>query len=188
MINDEAVIERLQDAVGAYTAQAEGRRDSLDALLHAAPERTPHRRRVVPMAALTTGVAAAVAAIVFGATALQGPSSTSQAQPSHKSGVGVLSATSITAGTSARYPSSSYFISRHVTKLTKKQLLDEPVIVRTSDQKVMTTLPIALMDAQLTSDGTRLFGYYAGSAGHAITDNSNSSNARCSSRTTTCES
>jgi hypothetical protein len=176
MINDEAVIERLQDAVTAYTAHADGRSDSLDALLYATPQRASHRRRVVSKAALTTGVAAAMAAIVFGATALQGPPSSSSVQPLQRSGVSHFAATHITAPTSARYPSSSYFVGRHVTKLTKKEMLDEPVIVRTSDLKVMATLPISLYDSQLTPDGTRVFGYYAGAAGHEGTENSESKN------------
>ncbi|HMC69951.1 MAG TPA: hypothetical protein VKJ07_12420, partial [Mycobacteriales bacterium] len=164
MMNDEAVIERLQEAVTAYTARADGRPDSLDALLYETPVRRSRRRTVVSMSLLTTGVAAAVAAIVFGATALQGPSSSSSVQPAQKSGVSHFSATRIAAGSSVRYPSSSYFVARHVTKLTKKELVDEPVIVRSSDMKVMTTLPIGLMAARLTSDGTRVFGYYAGAA------------------------
>src|SRR3954468_12121088 len=154
MINDEAVIERLQDAVTAYTSTAEGRPDSLDALLHAMPQPQSRRRTVVSMAALAAGVAAAVAAIVFAASTLQGPSSSSSVQPAQRTGVAHFTATRITAGSDARYPASSYTVVSRVTKLTKKEMPTEPVIARTPDLKVIRTLPISLMGAQLTADGT----------------------------------
>jgi len=120
-------------------------------------------------------VAAAVAAIVFGATTLQGPSSSS-VQPAQKSGVSQLSATRIANGSDARYPAATYFVGRRATKVTQKEIVDQPVIVRTADLTVVATLPITLMGAHLSSDGSRMFGYYAGSAGHAGTDNSDSTN------------
>jgi dipeptidyl aminopeptidase/acylaminoacyl peptidase len=177
MMNDEAVIERLVDAVGAYTADAGGRPDSLEALFTDPITTARRRRSLVSMPALAASVAAAVAGIVVAATSLHGPDGSS-APPARAPGIAVLSSYHLMAPTSERYPAAAYFVTRKVTKLTSKVLQDAPAVARTSDLKVVRTLPLSLMSAHLSADGSRMFGFYFGSGNGAGTANSGSNDQR----------
>ena len=159
MNNDQAVIERLQDAVSAYTSTADGRPDSLDALLSRPTPQRSRRRTFVPMTALATGVAAAVVAVLMLATSLRGPAG--DVQPLQRPGVGaLLRAVHVAPGTSERFPAGEYFVTRHVTKLSARDLQSEPAIARTADLKIVRILPRTMISARLTADGSRLFGFY----------------------------
>jgi hypothetical protein len=177
MMNDQEVIERLVDAVDAYTADVGHRGDSLDMLFTDPFTARARRGSVVRMVAAAAGVAAAVAGIVFVATTLQGP--TASAPPlSHRSDLPVLASYHLMSPTSARYPATDYFVTRKLTKLTSTEMLTAPAIARTSDLKVVRTLPLSLLSPHLSADGTREFGYYFGSADGSGTDNSSSKDPR----------
>jgi len=172
-MNDNMVIDRLRDALEARTEHVEGRADSLDLLL-LDPHRRPRRHAAPASAVLAAAAAAAVVGVLLLATALRGPSS--DTQPSRQPGFG--STYNITAGTTDRYPAADFFVTRQVVKLTRSTFTDRPVIARTSDLKVVRTLPLSLMGARLTTDGSRVFGFYMGSAGGEGTANSGSTDER----------
>jgi len=172
-MNDNMVIDRLRDALEARTEHVEGRSDSLDLLLLDS-HRRPRRHVAVASAVLAAAAAAAVVGVLLLATTLRGPASNTQ--PSRQPGFG--STYNISAGTTDRYPAADFFVTRQVVKLTKETLTDQPVIARTSDLEVVRTLPMSLIGARLTADGSRMFGYYMGSAGGEGTANSGSPDER----------
>jgi hypothetical protein len=172
-MNEQLVIERLSSALEARTAHVDGRPDSLELLL-LDPRRRGQHRPVMVTAALVTAVAAAVVGILVVSTTLRGPASSTQ--PARQPDFG--SAFRITTGTTDRFPANAYFVTRQVTKLTKDVMDDRPVIARTSDLAVVHALPLSLTSAQLSADGSRVFGYYFGSHGGEGTDNSATTDKR----------
>lgn len=147
-MNDEEIGAQLALMLRQRTDAVTGRATSLEDLLAAAPKRRlRHPTKVwVPAAA----VACLVGLIVGGAFALKPGGGAPLSQSS-----GSTADVALGTGTATTFPPAQYFLALNREGAT--------VIVRTADDRVERTLPISLMSARLSTDGTRVYGAYYGS-------------------------
>jgi len=151
-MSDEKLIEELRSA---FLARSAGIADRPELLQHLLDQAAPPRRRrlVTPVLAAAAAIAVIAAGVVVQRNVFSGAGG----------GVPIEASTVVGTPTDRQFPPSglpSYFVADQIQSTNPWRT--SPTIVDSSTLKVAFRLPVALRYAQLSPDGSRVYGIYAG--------------------------